>query len=125
MHEQQLSTAPDSSRAAAILNFLAGVWLVTSPFFFDFAAHRVALGVSLVAGVAVLVLAGLRLADVPHRVWPSWVNLALGVCLALAPFVVGQDWPYQARWNGIALGIVVSLLAAWGLRDTPQAQRMA
>lgn len=44
----------------------------------------------------------------------SGVNVLAGIWLVLAPFVIGYSDVGAAVTNGIAVGIVVLVLAAWG-----------
>ncbi len=43
--------------------------------------------------------------------WPSWIDIALGVWLIVAPFALGYSGETAPLWNDIIFGIVVGVLA--------------
>ncbi|MBE3574345.1 MAG: SPW repeat protein [Firmicutes bacterium] len=46
--------------------------------------------------------------------WQGWVNLVLGIYLAVSPWIVGFSTQAAAMWNNLIVGIVVAILAYWG-----------
>lgn len=49
---------------------------------------------------------------------PSWISLALGVWLVVAPFVLGATDLPAAMWNHMTVGVLVAALALSRLRGT-------
>jgi SPW repeat len=47
--------------------------------------------------------------------WQDWCNLALGVWLIVAPFMLGTSADSTSTWNAIAVGIVIGVLAMYAL----------
>lgn len=91
-----------------------GLWLFLSPLWMDGygglasigAWHSYVFGV-LVAGFAWAALAG------PRR-WKEWAQLAIGVWLVIAPFVLAFHVTEPgAGWNHIILGMLIGVNALW------------
>lgn len=55
-------------------------------------------------------MAGIRFFNV-HRTWEDWVGMALGLLIALSPWLAGQSVGELPMLNAIAVGAVVLLLA--------------
>jgi hypothetical protein len=109
----------DSPRLASAGNVVAGLWLAVFPWIFD---HGVQWAVfnEMIVGILVAIAAGARLANETYYLKLSRVNLALGIWLILAPFILAYGSrieetdigaPNIAPWNDIIVGIVVVLLA--------------
>lgn len=84
------ATTPGASVASA-LTFLAGVWLVLSPFALDYAPAAQGVGAywnDLVVGSAIAVLALVRAVSPRNVPWFSVVNVALGAWLIAAPMAL-------------------------------------
>lgn len=85
---------PATSTAASVasaVTFLAGVWLVLSPFVLDYAPAAQGVGAywnDLVVGSAIAVLALVRAVSPRDVPWFSVVNVALGAWLIVAPMVL-------------------------------------
>jgi len=105
-------TGDDASRPASILNVLAGIWLIISSWLLGFADLETAFWSTLLAGIAVLVLAAIRLAttDTPGL---SWLNLLVGIWLIISPFVLAFTAAQTAMGNAIFLGILVGIFSLW------------
>jgi hypothetical protein len=43
--------------------------------------------------------------------WQDWVNVALGVWLIVAPFILATGFNPTSMWNAIVVGAVVALVA--------------
>lgn len=100
---------------ASFLNFVAGIWLILSPFVLRFADLPVALWNTLAVGVAVLVVAAARTARPAQHVALSWVNCALGIWLIAAPFILHYSMYTTAMGNDVIVGALVGLLALWSV----------
>lgn len=90
------------------LNILAGAWLILTPFVlgFDYSAQ---FWNTLIVGAATIVFAAVRLVR-PQSIWPSWVNAALGVWLAVLPWVYTFDYGPVLIHN-VVLGIIIAALS--------------
>ena len=97
-----------------------GIWLFFSPFWMaSYAATGdAAAWNSYILGIAVAAFAIAAL--VSDERWEEWVELALGIWLVIAPFVLGF-WGAErgAAWNQIIVGVLVGLDAIWVLAATP------
>ena len=107
----------DASRPASALNVLAGIWLIISPWVLGFTDLRVPLWDTLLVGIAVLVLAAIRLGT-SGTTGLSWVNLLLGICLIISPFVLSFTTATAAMSNAIVLGILVGIFSLWAALAT-------
>jgi hypothetical protein len=107
----------DASRPASALNVLAGIWLIISPWVLGFTDLRVPLWDTLLVGIAVLVLAAIRLGT-SGTTGLSWVNLLLGIWLIISPFVLGFTAASAAMSNAIVLGILVGIFSLWAALAT-------
>jgi hypothetical protein len=114
-----------STRTASLLNVLAGVWLIVSPFVLGYATRPVAMWVTIVVGIIVLVLAWIRAAKPERHVGLSWVNLLLGIWLIVSPFALTYATFARATWNDVVLGAVVVILAIWSAVATPATPQLA
>jgi len=101
-----------------------GIWLFIAPFLishgpFGSAAARN----SFVVGGAVAVLAGWVLPS--HERWEEWVNLSLGIWLAIAPFAFNYYGAQStAAWNQIIVGILIGGAALWTLTEAPMSHAL-
>lgn len=87
---------------------LLGAWLFLSPFWMNAYASisSVAAWNAYVLGVLVVALAWGALTR-PQR-WEEWLNLALGIWLIIAPFLLGFFVSESgAAWNQIIVGLLV------------------
>jgi hypothetical protein len=117
MNHNLTSRPDDASRAASTLNVLAGIWLIISAWVLGFAGLQVPLWNAVFVGIAVLVLAAIRLGT-PGTMALSWVNFLLGIWLILSPFVLGFTAASAAMSNAVLLGILVGVLSLWAALAT-------
>jgi len=107
--------------AMNVVNVLAAVFLFVSPWLFGFAGNQSAAWNAWVSG---LVIAGLALAAVVDlQEWEEWVNVALGVWVAAAPWLLGFAGLAEAMWTHVAVGVAVAVLAAvelWMIHNSPR-----
>lgn len=108
------------AKTASGLNVVLGIWLVVAPLVIYFASPA-ALWNEVIVGIILFGLALSRTSAV-RVVWPSWVNLALGVWLIIAPLVLGGSHT-SAIWTQAASGIAIGLIALWSLSATWSASR--
>jgi uncharacterized membrane protein YtjA (UPF0391 family) len=104
-----------SARIASGLNILASIWLIASPFLLGYSGlSATAMWDAIIVGVVVLILAWIREANPRGAVWPSWVNVVLGLWMIIAPFVLGTAAVSGAiMWNDIIVGVLFVIFGAW------------
>jgi hypothetical protein len=113
MNEEQMST---KAQGIGIINLIAGMWLILSPFLLGYSAGATAN--SVIIGIAVAILAIIRLA-MTRDAWTGWLVAAIGLWLIIAPFIFGFTEP-AVLWNEIIVGIIIAGLSLWrGIATTP------
>ena len=94
---------------------LLGVWLVVSPFWMPqyASSSSVMAWNSYIMGALVVLFASAAL--VHRKVWEEGVNLAIGIWLMLAPFVLGYFFGFElgAGLNQLIVGLLIALDALW------------
>lgn len=108
---------PPAASAASAVTFLAGVWLVLSPFVLGYAPAAQGVGAywnDLVVGSAIAMLALVRAVSPGNVPWFSVVNVALGTWLIVAPMV--RDYAEGvsttvATSNDVIVGALVVIMA--------------
>jgi len=112
------SNTPNNERAtktAGGLNIVAGIWLVISGFVLGYAHQPAPLWNDIILGIIVLVIAWIRLGNFGTVPGVAWVNILAGIWLFFSPWIVGFVNLPTAMWNNVILGIIVFVLAIWGL----------
>jgi hypothetical protein len=78
----------------------------------------------MLCGIAIAALAGMRVRHPTLATKPaSWVNLAIGAWLIVAPFVLDY-LSAPAAWNDMVVGLFVLMFAGWSgaePRTSPEA----
>lgn len=109
-----------SKRTAAAtngINLVSGLWLIAAPWVLGYEETE-AMWNDVVAGVLVVMAAGVKATNPIRYLRASWVNVIVGVWLILAPFVLqyGGDnvisGVNKALWNDVVLGILI-VVPAW------------
>src|SRR5438477_12073947 len=95
------------------LNLILGVWMMASPWALRYQDHMHAPSNAVILGAVVAVAALIALFKV--MAWEEWVNVALGVWLAVSPWLLGFNGVIPAMWNAVIGGILVAVLALWAL----------
>lgn len=95
-------------------NAVLGGWLIVAPLALGFQSDLTAMANTALIGV-LLLAAALGAIFVP-RPWEDWTETALGLWLAISPWVLGFD-SVLARVNAVVIGLVVLTLALWALQD--------
>ncbi|QGZ41140.1 SPW repeat-containing protein [Pseudoduganella flava] len=100
------------------LILLLGVWLFITPWIF---AYAIPSPHSLNAFLCGAVLAILALFDLYKTyVWAVVVNLAIGIWVAVSPWVLQADYGQgNILLNNLLVGAAVAILAAWELTTDP------
>lgn len=94
------------------INIIAGLWLILAPFALGYSNVEAAVWNSIILGVAVAVMAIVRVIQPLESEGVSWVNFVLGIWLLVSPFVLGLANIEALVWNNIVVGVVILALAA-------------
>lgn len=104
------------AQGVGIINLLAGMWLILSPFLFGYSGGATTNSVTV--GIVVALLAVLRLV-MARDIWTSWLVAVAGLWLVVSPFIFGFTQP-EVLWNEIIVGVVIAGLSLWrGIASTP------
>jgi hypothetical protein len=109
----------EGARTASILNLLAGIWLIITPFWMGYWVAPGPLWNNLIVGIVVAVLALIRAFAPAENVVLSWINLILGLWLIMSPFFLPYQWFIVAVHNDMFTGLVISILSLWSALATP------
>ena len=90
---------------------LLGVVLMVAPFMFGYSDNAMAVGTSLIVGLATLVVSFIEAAQADKEPWEYWTAVVLGLGAIAAPFVFGFNTQAVAMWTTIAGGILITLFA--------------
>lgn len=90
-------------------SFILGVWLALSPWLLDYHGDFPATANAVACGLALALTSHFEAACCEDSA--EWLNLALGLWLALAPFVLGLDAYGMAALNCLGVGVIVAALA--------------
>lgn len=102
----------DQLKYADGLIIVVGIWLIIAAFALGFTSVTMALWNSIIVGVALIVIAGLRISN-ERGFWLSWVMLLLGLWLIISPFVLGFGGLTRPMLSTLIAGIAVVLLSAF------------
>jgi hypothetical protein len=94
-------------------SFTLGLWLALSPWIVGYTEHESATGNAVFLGLALAL--GCHFEAAFDEAAPEWLNLAAGLWLVIAPFVVGFSAVPVATANSIAVGSLVAVLACSAL----------
>jgi hypothetical protein len=94
-------------------SFALGLWLAVSPWAAGYAAHESATANAVFVGLALAL--GAQFEAACDQLQAEWLNVAAGVWLVLAPFLLGFTDLAVASANSLAVGICVAALAASAL----------
>jgi hypothetical protein len=96
------------------LNALLGLWLIVAPFALGY-LEPAARWNDILVGIVIASLAALRAFGRPAAPAWSWTNVALGVWLLIAPFLLSYNTS-AALWNDVVVGLIVVVLGWWSAR---------
>ena len=103
--------------AASVLNLLAGIWLIVSPFALDYVAGDSRWN-PVVCGALVAFLALMRVMGAYRAAWLAWISVALGAWMFASGFWLAES--LAASWNAWLLGLFVIVLALLGIDATEE-----
>ena len=88
--------------------FLAGLWIIISPFLFGYSNVNAATNNDVIVGAIVAVLALVTIIWSRQTAsWLSWLAALVGIWEIAAPFLLGYADTAVAAWNGVILGIII------------------
>lgn len=95
------------------LNVILGLWMAGSPWLLSYSDERTAMWNAVVFG---LIIAGAELTALFQvRAWEEWASFAIGIWLAISPWVLRFNSIANATWNAVIVGVAVAALALWAL----------
>ncbi len=106
------------AQIASGLNFLAGLWVIVSPWVFGYYGNTAAMWNDVGVGIAVSILALIRVFDTRGTAWLSWINVILGGWFFFSPWIFGYTANTAGFWNSIATGALIFLLGLWSSSQT-------
>ncbi|MEZ2224597.1 SPW repeat protein [Rhizobium sp. RCC_161_2] len=104
------SLSSNNRTAFDIVNIVAGLGLLLSPWLLGFATEAYAAWNAWIVGAAIAVIAAAALCAFYEA--EEWINLVLGIWTVAAPWVLGFSVVTAAMWVHVVAGIVVAVLAA-------------
>lgn len=107
------SLSSDHRTAFDIINIVAGLGLLLSPWYLGYAAETYAVWNAWIVGAAVTLIAVSALYAF-HQV-EEWANLVLGLWAVVAPWALGFSAVASAMWAHVIAGLVVAILAGVSL----------
>jgi hypothetical protein len=114
------SLASNYRKAIDIINIVAGLGLLLSPWYLGFAAGTHAAWNAWIVGVVIAVVAAAAL--IAFHEAEEWINLVLGLWTLIAPWALQFSVVTPAMWAHVIVGILVALLAVcciWLVRNRP------
>jgi hypothetical protein len=109
--------------AINIVNALVAAFLFVSPWLVGFREVQAASWNAWVCGLAIAVIALAAVTALYE--WEEWVNGALGLWTAVAPWALGFASVATAMWTHFGVGLAVAILAAaelWLIHSNPPAK---
>jgi hypothetical protein len=92
---------------------LLGAWFAASPWLLQLEHSVPVVAASLALGLA-LVLMALGSLFAPRR-WERWSEAALGLAVAVSPWLAGFADDSVGSGNAVTVGLVAALLALWSM----------
>jgi hypothetical protein len=99
------------ARTASGINILLGIWLIASPWVFDYSGGPAVNGVFV--GTLIAILAASRLASLRNSAGLSAINVILALWTIVSPWVYGYSANVGAVRDNLLLGVAIATLAIW------------
>lgn len=100
-------------------NLFLGAWLFVSPWVLQYAAgpgaNANAAWNAWISGIVIGVIAVVALFQ--SQQWEEWINILVGIWVAVSPWVLGFTGSTTATSNAVIVGILAVCLAGWDLYD--------
>lgn len=119
------SVTRDKAKIAGVLNVIAGIGVLVSPWIYGYAADDGGAWNSVIVGIATAALALARTLTDDKKIWLIWINAILALWLIISPWVYGYASNTAGAVSSVVLGIILFILAAWGAQASagpPQEQ---
>jgi hypothetical protein len=110
------------ARAASGVNLVLGLWLIASPWMFDYSGKSAVLS-SMSVGALIAILAAIRVASLNNSAGLSGINLLLAFWTVVSPWAYTYATNKGALLNNIIVGILIAALAIWSAIATDAEQR--
>jgi hypothetical protein len=110
------------ARTASGVNVALGIWLIVSPWVFDYSRKSAVLS-SISVGALIAFLAAIRVASLHNSAGLSGINLLLAFWTVASPWAYGYATNECALLDNIIVGILVAALAIWSAIATDAEQR--
>jgi hypothetical protein len=110
------------ARTASGANIVLGIWLIVSPWVFDYRGKSAVLG-GVTVGVLIALLAAIRVASLHDSAGLSGINLLLAFCTVVSPWAYEYATNEGALLNNIIVGIFIAALAIWSALATDAEHR--
>lgn len=99
-------------------DLMLGLLILLSPWLLGFTEARAPTVNAIVVGGLVVALSALAIRHL--EAWEEWLQVALGVWLILSPWILDYSGANDARGSHVALGLLITLLAASELWEEGQ-----
>jgi SPW repeat len=99
------------ARTASGINILLGIWLIASPWVFDYGGGPAVN--SVFVGTLIAILAASRLASLRNSAGLSAINVMLGLWTIASSWVYGYAANIGAVRDNLLLGVAIVSLASW------------
>jgi len=105
-----METAWRKEAVGDIVNVVLGAFLFLTPWIFGFVPEAAASWNAWLSGI---VIAGLAIAALAaYAEWEEWLNLVVGLWVAISPWAVGFSANAAAAYAHVVVGVIVALAAA-------------
>jgi hypothetical protein len=102
-------------------SFALGLWLAMSPWLLEYSQHEAATANAAIMGLALALGSHFEVSFDERSA--EWFNMAAGLWLVLAPFLLGYSAETVATANSIAVGTLVAALASSALSLDKEIER--
>ncbi|MGD9880507.1 MAG: SPW repeat protein [Reyranella sp.] len=106
--------------AIDIGSLVLAVVLGVTPWVLEFTTNEVMAANAWISALAIAVVAIEALTRTAE--WEEWINLVLGLWVAVSPWVLNFAGHEAARWTHVVIGLIVAALAGvtlWHTHQTP------
>jgi hypothetical protein len=110
------------ARAASGTNIVLGIWLIASPWVFDYSGKSAVLS-GVTVGVLIALLAAIRVASLHDSAGLSGINLLLAFWTVVSPWAYEYATNAGALSNNIIVGVFIAALAIWSAIATDAEHR--
>jgi O-antigen ligase len=111
MPEQKLSLPQQWEDWAS---WILGFWLLLSPWVLQFEVDGTATRAAVIVGFLIILTEVVELSM--FRDWEEWINVGLGACLVISPWVLGVRG-LNASGNFVVIGLLVLALSIYEIRS--------